>query len=81
MVLGDAGWVLFMVFCGVGFVSLPLSCFQEFSARPRKTIPRSEYIARAKDLGKSAKHIKVRLHGRQSCCRSTLHPGQQWCME
>lgn len=53
------GWVLFMMFAGVGFVSLPLGCFQTFAARPKATITRSEYISRAKDLAMQAKSIKV----------------------
>lgn len=54
------GWVLFMMFCGIGFVSLPLGCFQTFAARPKATITRSEYITQAKDLAMQAKSIKVR---------------------
>ncbi len=55
----NTGWVLFMMFCGVGFVSLPLGCFQTFAARPKATIPRSEYITRAKDLAGKIKSLQV----------------------
>lgn len=54
-----AGWLLFMVFAGVGLVALPLDCIREFFGRPRSTITKSEYIKRAKGLGQRANSIKV----------------------
>eukprot|EP00884_Botryococcus_braunii_P013724 jgi/Botrbrau1/22352/Bobra.0002s0030.1 len=55
---GTAGWVLFMVFSGVGLVALPVDLIREFIGRPRSTIPRSEYIRQATTLGRRAKDIK-----------------------
>ena len=57
--LGFAGWLLFMVFAGVGMVAFPLDLFREFMGRPRATITHSEYIKRARGLGMRAKGIKV----------------------
>ena len=54
-----AGWLLFMVFAGVGMVALPLDMLREFIGRPRATITHSEYIKRARGLGVRAKGIKV----------------------
>ena len=36
------GWLLFMVFAGVGLVAFPLDLFREFVGRPRATITHSE---------------------------------------
>ena len=57
--LSCAGWLLFMVFAGVGTVALPLDLFREFMGRPRSTITHSEYIKRARSLSMRAKGIKV----------------------
>ena len=54
------GWLLFMVFAGVGFVSLPMDLIRAFVGRPRSTIPRSEYVTRAMALQARAVTIKVR---------------------
>ncbi|BDA43033.1 LIMR family protein At3g08930 [Coccomyxa sp. Obi] len=54
-----AGWLLFMVFAGVGFVALPLDLIRDFIGRPKATITHSEYIKRAKGLGTRAKAIKA----------------------
>ena len=54
-----AGWLLFMVFAGVGMVALPLDLLLEFAGRPKATITHSEYIKRARGLGTRAKGIKV----------------------
>lgn len=56
---GVAGWLLFMVFGGVGLVALPVGMIQDFFGRPRSTITKSEYITRAKGLGIRAKDIMV----------------------
>ncbi|EIE26974.1 hypothetical protein COCSUDRAFT_12091 [Coccomyxa subellipsoidea C-169] len=53
-----AGWLLFMVFAGVGFVALPLDLIRDFIGRPKATITHSEYIKRAKALGVRAKAVK-----------------------
>lgn len=74
----SVGWVLFMMFCGVGFVSLPLGCFQTFAARPKATITRSEYITRAKDLAMQAKAIKVGDDTRKLvCCTPNTNNSQK----
>lgn len=54
-----AGWLLFMIFCGVGLVALPLDLIREFLGRPRSTITKTEYLTRAKGLGMRAKDIMV----------------------
>ena len=54
-----AGWLLFMVFAGVGIVALPLDLLREFAGRPRATITHSEYMKRARGVGMRAKQIKV----------------------
>lgn len=56
-----AGWVLFMVFAGVGLVAFPVDCLKAFAGRPRSTISRSEYLKRAQGLGNRAKQIKARI--------------------
>ncbi len=60
------GWILFMVFAGVGFVSLPMSLIRAFVGRPRSTIPRSEYVTRAMALQARAVQIKVRCSRRRA---------------
>ncbi|KAK9825402.1 hypothetical protein WJX81_001005 [Elliptochloris bilobata] len=52
------GWVLFMVFAGVGLVALPLDLVRSFLGRPTAVIPKSEYIKRARGLGQRAITIK-----------------------
>ena len=48
-----------MIFCGAGLVALPLDMIREFLGRPKTTIPKSEYMTRAKALGNKAKGIMV----------------------
>jgi hypothetical protein len=57
---GPAGWVLFMVFAGVGLVALPLDLVQSFLGRPVAVITKSEYIKRARGLGQRAAAVKAR---------------------
>lgn len=52
------GWLLFMVFAGVGAVALPLDWIHAFVNRPRTWMTRSEYIKEAGVLGKRATDIK-----------------------
>ena len=59
-----AGWLLFMVFAGVGLVAFPVDCIKAFVGRPRSIISRSEFIKRAQGLGNRAKQIKARC---QTC--------------
>lgn len=51
-----------MVFAGVGLVALPLDLIRSFLGRPTATIPKSEYIKRARGLGQRAIAIKARRH-------------------
>ena len=62
-----AGWLLFMMFAGVGFVALPLDLIRDFIGRPKATITHSEYIKRAKGLGTRAKAVKVDTSYTPSC--------------
>jgi hypothetical protein len=57
-IVSTLGWVLFMVFGAVGLVALPVDLIREFLARPRKTIKRSEYIQRVREISRRAKEIK-----------------------
>ena len=52
-----------MVFAGVGLVALPLDLIRSFLGRPTATIPKSEYIKRARGLSQRAIAIKARHHG------------------
>lgn len=56
-IVATLGWVLFMVFGGIGLVALPIDWIREFIARPKATITRSQYIDRARDLARRAKDI------------------------
>lgn len=57
----NAGWALFLVFAGVGFVALPMDLVREWWGRPRATIARSEYVTRAMGMAKNAQRVKVLL--------------------
>lgn len=57
-IVSTLGWLLFMVFGAIGLVALPVDLIREFLARPKKTIPRSQYLQRAKDLARRGKEIK-----------------------
>ncbi|KAL3139538.1 hypothetical protein ABBQ38_003861 [Trebouxia sp. C0009 RCD-2024] len=46
-----------MIFCGAGLVALPMDMIREFLGRPKTTIPKSEYMTRAKAMGNKAKGI------------------------
>ena len=60
-----------MVFAGVGLVALPLDMIREFWGRPTATIPKSEYVKRARGLGVRANGIKV-LHHSSACMQMCL---------
>lgn len=78
------GWLLFLVFAGVGFVALPMDLVRSWWGRPRATIPKSEYITRAMEMARKAKSVKVScpavrpLHGvalqEQTCILLVLVP-------
>ena len=74
-----AGWLLFMVFAGVGLVALPLDMLREFWGRPKSTIPKSEYIKRARGLGVRANGIKARPAPARAQA-SGLPAGRRLCM-
>jgi len=52
------GWILFMVYAGVGMVALPLDLIKSYVGRPQKTIARSQYITLAKHVGQQAADLK-----------------------
>ena len=65
-----------MVFAGVGLVALPLDLIRSFLGRPTATIPKSEYIKRARGLGQRAmaikarhRRVRVRVLGQQGCAQ------------
>lgn len=58
VIVATIGWVLFMVFGAIGLVALPLDWIRQFISRPTKTITKSEYIARARDIARRAKDIR-----------------------
>ena len=71
-----AGWLLFMIFCGAGLVALPLDMIREFLGRPKVTIPKSEYMTRAKALGNKAKGIMVLPPLLHTSCACHMLPAQ-----
>lgn len=58
VIVATLGWLLFMVFGAIGLVALPMDAIRQFIGRPTKTITKSEYIARARDIARRAKDIK-----------------------
>lgn len=59
------GWLLFMVFGGVGLVALPVDLLRSYKNRPQKMITKTEYIRMAGDIGKQAKVILDGLRAAQ----------------
>ena len=57
-IMSTVGWVLFMIFGGIGLVAMPVDWIREFISRPRKTITRAEYMERGGDLARRAREIK-----------------------
>ena len=45
-----SGWILFMVFAGVGVMAAPIDWIFQYMGRPRSVITKSEYIGRARGL-------------------------------
>jgi len=63
-----AGWILFMVFAGVGVVSLPVDLIMAFVKRPRTIITKSEYLKRAKEICEQSQALQAtakQLHRQQ----------------
>lgn len=58
------GWVLFLIFAGVGIMAAPIDWLQQFLGRPKIVITKSEYMARARIIAQRAKEIAVRLGSR-----------------
>eukprot|EP00898_Chlorokybus_atmophyticus_P001523 jgi/Chlat1/2371/Chrsp17S00180 len=71
------GWILFMVFAGVGVIALPLDWIQGWFTRPKKQITKSEYIKAAGDLAKRGKDIREVAQGLQREERSG-GKGRKW---
>mmetsp|Transcript_21904 Transcript_21904/g.37447 ORF Transcript_21904/g.37447 Transcript_21904/m.37447 type:complete len:440 (-) Transcript_21904:1453-2772(-) len=51
------GWILFLVFAGVGFLAAPIDWIQQFLGRPTSVISKSEYIRRARIIAQRAKAV------------------------
>ncbi|GLC46184.1 hypothetical protein PLESTB_001198800 [Pleodorina starrii] len=51
------GWLLFLVFAGVGLLAAPIDWLQEFLGRPKAVITKSEYMRRAQIIAQRAKQI------------------------
>jgi len=75
------GWLLFMVFAGVGLIALPTDMIRSYLFRPQTTITKTEYIRLGGEIGKKAKEIvdglravqqDVRRNGRSRKNRRTL---------
>ena len=49
------GWLLFMVFAGVGFIALPVDLIRTYKNRPMQTITKSEYMRLGQEIGLKAK--------------------------
>lgn len=57
------GWLLFLVFAGVGLLCTPIDWFQQFLGRPKAVITKSEYMRRAQLIAQRAKQIAVGAGG------------------
>ena len=67
------GWVLFMVFAGVGVVALPVDYIRGFFGRPRAIITKTEYLKRASDIAVRARKVRIwscALNGNAYMCIS-----------
>ncbi|KAG2444566.1 hypothetical protein HXX76_001311 [Chlamydomonas incerta] len=51
------GWLVFLVFAGVGLVAAPIDWLQEFLGRPKAVITKSEYMRRGQIVAQRAKTI------------------------
>jgi hypothetical protein len=59
--LRSAGWLLFLVFAGMGVLATPIDWIQQFLGRPKTVITKSEYIRRARLVAQRAKQLVVRF--------------------
>lgn len=80
------GWLLFMVFAGVGFIALPVDLLKAYKNRPRQTITKTEYVRQASEMGKRAKvildglkaqQLEERRHGRTRKTRRRIKEHEQ----
>lgn len=55
------GWVLFMVFAGVGVTALPIDYIRGFFGRPRAIITKTEFLSRATDIAVRARRLKDKV--------------------
>lgn len=62
------GWLLFLVFAGVGIMGTPIGWIFEFLGRPQSVISKSEYMRRARIIAQRAKAVteNIQLLRRQS---------------
>jgi len=63
------GWILFMVFAGVGLIALPVDMIKSYVYRPQTMITKTEYIRMAGDIGKKAKEVVDGLRASQTDVR------------
>jgi len=71
------GWLVFMVFAGIGLSSLPMDWIRQFLFRPKAVIPRSDYIRHARGLARRAKEIKQEAAALRRE-EQTLGKGRKW---
>ena len=57
------GWILFLIFAGVGVFGAPIDWIQQFLGRPTSTITKSEYMRRARIIAQRSREVLV------SACR------------
>ena len=55
------GWVLFMVFAGVGVTALPIDYIRGFFGRPRAIITKTEFMSRAAEIAVRARRLKDKV--------------------
>eukprot|EP00959_Pyramimonas_sp_CCMP1952_P035347 740594-Pyramimonas_sp.AAC.2 len=63
------GWVLFIVFAGVGVVAMPVDLILDCAHFPRTIITKTEYVKRARDVHLKSKELAERakeLHSAQT---------------
>jgi LMBR1 domain-containing protein 1 len=58
-----AGWILFLIFAGVGVFGAPVDWIFEFLGRPKTTITKSEYMRRGRMIAQRAKEMVVSARG------------------
>ena len=71
------GWLVFMVFAGIGLSALPMDWIRHFLFRPKAVIPRADYIRHARGLARRAKEIKQEAAALRRE-EQTLGKGRKW---